>query len=445
MSLWVSLGWASGTIGSSTMLGAMSLVVLFYLTEYLGIPPATAGALIFVSRLWDVAASLLVGQWSDHTEGRFGRRVPFLLAGGPVAALAYAMLFAAPENLSGGAVTAYATAALLLYATGYSLFVVPYLAVPAEITPDARQRTTMMAHRVVFMTVAGLNVAVLGPVLIKVFGGGGAGYAGAGWVQAGIILTSLWLCAAVVAKAPIVTRAAASNESRLAQIGMVLKNRPFVVFIGVKFFQLTAAASTTAAMLYVARYILGQGEEFLIRFGTFQVVGTLAAVPAWTFLARRIGKRGAYMMAGYAYAAVALTWLTTALGEPQWVTDARVFVIGAASAGLLVVGFSILPDTMAHNTRIRGVAQEGTMAAIYSMVEKGTSAVGPLIAGVVLELSGFVSAAGGDLPPTQPPSAIAAILALAGVIPALFNIAGSLLLRKYNLREGEFTPMATAP
>jgi Na+/melibiose symporter-like transporter len=68
-----------------------------------------------------------------------------------------------------------------------------------------------------------------------------------------------------------------------------------------------------------------------------------------------------------------------------------------------------------------------------------------LIAGVVLELSGFVSAAGGDLPPTQPPSAIAAILALAGVIPALFNIAGSLLLRKYNLREGEFTPMATAP
>ena len=39
----VQLGWASGTLGSSTLLGAMSLVVLFYLTEYLGLAPSVAG------------------------------------------------------------------------------------------------------------------------------------------------------------------------------------------------------------------------------------------------------------------------------------------------------------------------------------------------------------------------------------------------------------------
>ena len=38
----VQLGWASGTLGSSTLLGAMGLVVLCYLTEYLGLAPSVA-------------------------------------------------------------------------------------------------------------------------------------------------------------------------------------------------------------------------------------------------------------------------------------------------------------------------------------------------------------------------------------------------------------------
>ena len=65
---WVTLGWASGTLGSSTLLGAINLVVLFYFTEYLGIAPATAGVLIFVSRIWDIAAAVWIGQWSDRLQ-----------------------------------------------------------------------------------------------------------------------------------------------------------------------------------------------------------------------------------------------------------------------------------------------------------------------------------------------------------------------------------------
>ncbi|MDX2223630.1 MAG: MFS transporter, partial [Rhodospirillaceae bacterium] len=433
------IGWASGTIGSSTMLGAMSLLVMFYLTEYLGISPALAGALIFVSRIWDIGASLVVGQWSDRIAGRWagrwGRRVPFLAVGGPVAALSYMLLFAAPADLGQGALAAYVLAALILYATGYSLFVVPYLAVPAEITSVPQQRTTMMAMRVVAMTVAGLNVAVLGPVLIGAFGTGRAGYAGMGAVQGGIILAAMWICTIVVARAPSVASAAASPAGSLAQVVMVLRNRPFLIFLGVKFCQLTAAASTTVALLYLARYVLDQDENFLIRFGAFQTIGTLASLPAWSWLAARYGKRRTYMGAWFFYAAVVISWLATALGEPGWVTDARILLIGVATSGLLVMGFSLLPDTMEHNTRITGVGQEGTMAAVYSMVEKGTAAAGPLIGGVLLELSGFISAEGGALPPEQPASAIVAIFALVAVIPAVFNVAGSLLLTRFTLTD----------
>jgi glycoside/pentoside/hexuronide:cation symporter, GPH family len=439
-SKWVSAGWASGTIGSSTLLGAMSLLVLFYLTEYLGISPAIAGTLIFLSRIWDIGATLLIGHWSDRTQSRWGRRVPFLAFGAPVAALGYAMLFSAPESLTGFGLELYVLFALLLYATGYTIFVVPYLTVPAEITAVPQQRTTMMSYRVVFMTFAGLNVAVLGPVLIEAFGGGRAGYSGMGIVQGLIVLASMWACTAVVARAPVILRDPQPPVGFLTPLKVAFRNKPFVIYIAVKFFQLFAAASTTTALLYLARYILNQDESFLIRFGILQVAGTLLSIPVWTYLARRYGKRNAYMGAGFLYALVALSWLAAALGEASWITDVRILAIGFGSAGLMVVGFSILPDTMEHNTKISGVAQEGTLAALYSMVEKGTAALGPLIAGFLLEASGFISAAGGELPPEQPQSAIVAILVLAAVIPAVCNVTGSLLLTQFDLKEDVSNP-----
>jgi GPH family glycoside/pentoside/hexuronide:cation symporter len=163
--------------------------------------------------------------------------------------------------------------------------------------------------------------------------------------------------------------------------------------------------------------VLRQDESFLIRFGAYQTVGTLLSIPGWAWLGRRYGKRNVYMASGLAYALVAFSWVASVGGEPNWVTDVRLASTGVITAGLLVMGFSLLPDTMEHNTRTTGVALEGTMSAVYSIVEKGTAAVGPLLAGLVLQWSGFVSAAGGKLPPAQPDSAIASIVTLAAILP----------------------------
>jgi GPH family glycoside/pentoside/hexuronide:cation symporter len=198
---------------------------------------------------------------------------------------------------------------------------------------------------------------------------------------------------------------------------------------------LLSTATVGASLLYMARYILGEDEGFLGRFVIFQIAGTLLSLPVWSWLAKRYGKRLTYMAAGYFYAAIALTWLFALTGEIDLVTNIRIFMIGVATSGLLVMGFSILPDTMAHNTKSSGISQEGTLAAIYSMVEKGTAAFGPLIAGMLLEASGFISAGGANLPPTQPQSALIAILMLASVVPAICNVAGALLLTKFDLKE----------
>lgn len=415
------------------MLGAINLVVLFYFTEYLGIAPGIAGGLIFVSRLWDIGAAVVIGQWSDRTRSRYGRRAPFMFAAGPLAAVAYVALFAAPTTLDASLVQWWALVALILFATGYSLFVVPYLAVPAEITSIAHERTTMMSWRVAAMTIASLNIAVLGPVLIDRFGKGREGYFGMSLVQAAIVLAFMWLCALVVSRTPTLESGRAASGNSIAQLRNVLRNEPFRIFIAAKFFQLTAVASTGASILYLARYVLHQDESFLIRFGAYQTVGTLLSIPGWAWLGRRYGKRNVYMASGLAYALVAFSWVASVGGEPSWVTDVRLASTGVITAGLLVMGFSLLPDTMEHNTRTTGVALEGTMSAVYSIVEKGTAAVGPLLAGLVLQWSGFVSAAGGKLPPAQPDSAVASIVTLAAILPGVCNVLGVWMLTRLSL------------
>ena len=256
-----------------------------------------------------------------------------------------------------------------------------------------------------------------------------------GAVHAVFITTSMSLCAIVVARTPITTRSTPIRGGFIGQLKIALKNKPFKIFIATKFCQLMSTATVGVSLLYLARYIIGEGEEFLVRFVLYQTAGTLLSIPLWNWAGKYYGKRLCYMSAGYFYAIIAFSWIITALGEPTWVTNGRIFLIGIALSGLLVMGFSLLPDTMEYNTKTSGVSQEGILAAIYSMVEKGTAAFGPLIAGLVLDASGFISSAGSDLPPVQPNTAIIAILLLSSVFPAIFNIIGSLLLLRFNIQE----------
>ena len=85
------------------------------------------------------------------------------------------------------------------------------------------------------------------------------------------------------------------------------------------------------------------------------------------------------------------------------------------------------------------------MGALYSVVEKSTAAVGPLLGGIVLQASGFVSAGGKSLPPVQPESALVAIIVLSrGRSRAAFNVAGSLALLRFRLDDADAASPADA-
>lgn len=425
--LGLRIGWGIGSLGSATLLNAISLLVLFYLVTVLGMEPALAGLLIFLGKIYDMITDPLMGIVSDRTRSRFGRRRPWLLAGGIVSALSMVMLFT-PTNLDGGALIAYIVAALLLYATGYTMFNVPYLAMPAEMTTDPFERSRLMSFRVVFASVGILIGAAAAPALIEWLGGGATGFARMSWVVGAIILLATLTCFATTGGARY-TEQTETRESIREQLRTAAQNRPFMVLILSKLMQLIGVASTMSALLFLVTVILKRPESSLGLFGIASTLGTIAAMPAWLSASRRFGKRNTYALAIVLYLPTVLSWLLSTADEAMAWFVLRGVITGVATGGILLMAQSMLPDSIEQDFRLTGLRREGAFSAVYSFVEKTAFAFGPLVVGSLLSMMGFDREAGAD----QTDSALLAIQLAAAVIPAVMGGLSALALIGYRL------------
>lgn len=428
------LSWGIGTLGASLLLNGFSFVVLFYLTTELHIEAVVAGALLFWAKIWDVFANPLMGWISDRTDTRWGRRRPFLLAGAVVASLSFAALYGTPQTLSPAATLAYAACALVLVGTGYTIFNVPYMAMPAEMISSYHERSLMISYRVFFIGIGTFIGGGAARKIVEVAGGGPEGYATFGLTIGLGIFICMALCFLGTRQAPFTRRetATAGSMSIGEQWRQGLANRPFTLLLGIKFTQLLGLASATATVLFVLRFVMQKpdpGNWMLMYVGASSVM-QIVTIPLWLAAARRFEKRATYMLATAVFSAATLTWLLVTPAEPAVFFLLRAGVMGFAAAGLLLMGQSMLPDTIEYDYRRTGLRREGVFSGLYSFVEKAAFAFAPAILGFTLAHFGFASKA-----PTQSPEAIRGILIAAGVLPAVYFALSLPLLMRYELTE----------
>ena len=71
-------------------------------------------------------------------------------------------------------------------------------------------------------------------------------------------------------------------------------------------------------------------------------------------------------------------------GESEMGIIIRGVFLGIGAGGLLLVGQSMLPDTMQYDFQTSGHRREGILAGVYTTVEKLSFAIGPSILGILL-------------------------------------------------------------
>ncbi len=405
--------WGFGSVGTATVINVGSLLLLFFMTAVLGIAPALAGTLLFAAKLCDAVAAPLVGGWSDRSTHRWGRRAPYMMAGAVITAAGVALVLN-PPALTGGTLSAYLFGCLMVLALGYSLFNVPYIAMPPEMTDLPAERTSILSWRIAFVSIGGL-LGGLAPQFAKSWGGGRVGYG-----RVGLLLGLLVLAAMLVAS--LAARRTRSLPPGLqtpgfARYAAVFANRPFRLIIAAKICQLVGLASVTASLLFLVNTVLKAPPNVVAILILASTVATLVAMPLWVRLGRSYSKRNLYALGCAGYAVLVSSWLLAGPGEPVALIVARGVVSGLCSGGLLLMGQSLLPDIIDHDCRRTGVRREGLYAGVYSFVEKASMAFGPLLVGLILQAFHFRPSTGGA-PVAQPPEALTGIYLGAAVLPA---------------------------
>lgn len=425
-------GYAFGSFGTGGFATVPGLVLLFYLTDVLGVAAAVASLVVFIPKAWDVIIAPVMGGISDKTMLRHGSRVRWLLVGGLIIGPMFALTFAAPGALQGNAAALWVGVFFLFAITGFATFQVTYLAMPAEFTDDYSERTRIMSIRIVFLTLSILLFGAGAPVLVKAFGSGRVGYAGMGVVVGALLVIATVVCWAILRKTKSYTQAE-TEPSFKERVAAVRENRWFLL-LGITFVcQALGVGAMLAAVPYLATYILGGGElEQTILFVCL-VGPAILVMPLWSIVARRMGKHRGFLMASGIFLVAAI-----GLFFSRSLPDAAVYVlvgmVGVAYAGMQMFPLAMLPDAVSADAAIHGSQRAGVFTGVWAAGETVSLALGPAVVGLILAVTGFISSEG-DQTVTQPTTALTGIVLSFSLFPALMMLLSLPTLFKYDLTE----------
>ncbi|MEM1101135.1 MAG: MFS transporter, partial [Pseudomonadota bacterium] len=98
LSIGQKAGWGLADMGIVVFVIVKQLLVLAFLTSYLGVDAALAGAIATGVLLFDMITDPAIGYLSDRTSSRYGRRYPWMVSGAVVLALGTYLMFAVPPG-----------------------------------------------------------------------------------------------------------------------------------------------------------------------------------------------------------------------------------------------------------------------------------------------------------------------------------------------------------
>lgn len=424
LSLGGQMGYGVGQIAGQIFRDIPSLLLLFFLTNVAGMDVALAGTAIFLPKLvFGVGSDFATGLLSDRFKARMPRRY-WLLIGALLAPIALNLLFRLPDGDTSVRVT-WVILTFSFYMMAFSTFSVPYLAIAGELASNERQRTVLMAWRLVFTAVGVLTAGAVAPALVQYFGGGAQGYRQMSVVLSAIASLSLLLAFFGIGRKGDSDRGSAITAALSVRgVAGLFARRRFSSLFAANFLQLTGSGMGYATMLYFLTYQSGRTDALQV-VGVIILsacAGIIIAQPMWVWAAGRFGKPAAFIAGSVIYSLSYMVWLLLA---KQDITVAYLlaFVAAIGNSGWTVIGFSMLADIAADDPEHSGLYSAAWIAADKIAFALG----GTLLTGLVLSAFGFDAArAVAGLPQSE--SAVLGVGLAFGLIPPLMTLTGAAII-----------------
>jgi glycoside/pentoside/hexuronide:cation symporter, GPH family len=295
------------------------------------------------------------------------------------------LLFNVP-NLSAVLTTAWVGTSYFALATLFSLFAVPYIAIPAQVSPDQESLARMVSWRMVLVMVGILVGAAGAPTIVAASGGGRAGYGAMGWAIGAMCLVTMSLPLIMLQgrdRPAHNTKPNMPSTELFADMAASLSNARFRRLCYAYLAQAIAFGAFSAIVPYVVTKGLGRADADIgVALGVY-LLATVFAVPFWSWLGRKIGLRKALNWAALSYGFSTAAIGVIVLLNIEW---SRALCL-LAFAGIPFAGLQVLPFTLVGDIiRADGSDGEGRFTGIWTAVEKLGLAFGAVIVGETIDL-----------------------------------------------------------
>jgi GPH family glycoside/pentoside/hexuronide:cation symporter len=396
----------------------------FY-TDVVGIDIAVLGYLLFSVRIFDAVTDPAIGQISDRTHSRFGRRRPYIAAGSVLVAAAMYALFHPPQGTTAMSTIWFGVFIYVLFLS-WTAVVVPYESLGPEMTFDYNERTNLFGLRDGFL-IAGTLAAASSPAAVQwlfgLDGDAGGERAKFFWlavIYGPLVIISCWWCAISIKERRAGKKLEKEGLRRsLSQVG---RNRPFMILLAA--YTISAVGNNLPAtlILYYVEYVLQSpmADMFLL---LYFVTGILF-LPGWIVIARHTGKKKAWLasMAVNTGAFIGVFFLGP--GDAA-IYGVLVFISGIGFGATLAIPSAIQADVIDYDELLTGERREGQYIGLWSIAKKMAAAVGIGVGLPILGLAGYVPNA------EQPESVVTALKTLYALVPSLCNVAAFFIALAY--------------
>jgi oligogalacturonide transporter len=369
----------------------VGMLFLFYLTEVVGLSPALAGLVFGIGKVWDAVSDPLMGYLSDRTKSRFGRRRVYFLAGIVPIAISFIILWIPLKTDSQVILFLYYSFAYVVFATVFTMVMIPYSALAAELSGDYKVRNQLSGSRLFFSGFSSLLAATIPKIIID----SATNPPSRGYVIMSVVFGIFFAVPWIITYLGTWEESEAGEESIaqnfMAEFFSIFKNRSFRIHIMMYVCAYSAMDLLMALFTYYLTYYLRRDGLYSISMGTLMIV-QLAMIIVYVRIANGKGKRFAYQMGMLIWLLGMMLTPVLAPTSPVWLVALVCAVIGSGTAAAVYIPYAILPNVIDVDELMTGSQRSGVYSGSLTLMRKLVQGaiVMPLI-GFFLQLVGFVS------------------------------------------------------
>ena len=410
--------------GGQALIGVL---YFFFLTNTIGLRPALAGVVTLISEIWDAISDPLMGVISDNTKTKMGRRRPYILAGGCLLAIAFALIFLPVSGMDEIWKFIYCAATYLFYNTVSTVIAVSYSSMSAEISKNSEERDIANVLRLVVSTASGAICTLLPSLVLDSYNSGKIDITTL-YLIVGVGFGILFALPVILCAIFVEERVDVPDEKRSFTIRTLiepLKNRPFRQLAGMYLGQALCMDVFSTGVAIFALYVTTPKGSVTVFLGIFIAV-QLCAFPIINKLIKTTDINKIYGF-GLPLSVLALVALAI-FGSNLYAAYVCVFFVAVGFAGAQLTSWIMFPHTVDAGELLMNNRQSGGYSATMTFARKSSSALVIFLFSLVLEFTGYDESLA-----VQPPSAQNGIKYVMAITCIIFMIFGFIMAKRYVL------------